>query len=112
MLGVWKQEIILHQGDGGYSGGGTTPTISFVVNGAGFGFEWTYSDVMREHSIHMPWWLVAQLAALYPLWWLDRHILRPKRAAGLCARCGYDLRATPDRCPECGEVPHPLRDNS
>ena len=49
-------------------------------------------------------WPVALVTSLVPIAWL-RWRRRRLRDLGLCPACGYDLRATPDRCPECGTVP-------
>jgi predicted amidophosphoribosyltransferase len=45
-------------------------------------------------------WAIVLLLALAPAIWLLR-TLKP-HAPGCCRHCGYDLRGTPDRCPECG----------
>jgi hypothetical protein len=56
------------------------------------------------------WWWPCLLAGALPaariFRWVRRNRLRRlRRLAGQCVNCGYDLRATPERCPECGSVP-------
>ncbi len=56
-------------------------------------------------AIAVPYWSLAVLTAILPSLTFGRTLRRRRAiAAGLCPICGYDLRASPERCPECGHA--------
>jgi hypothetical protein len=58
---------------------------------------------VRIRGVAVAYWLLAALTAVAPAWRLGCFArLEHRRRPGVCAACGYDLRATPGRCPECG----------
>lgn len=58
---------------------------------------------VNNRVLAIPYWAVVLAAAIAPLCEVRRRSRsRRLKRVGHCPKCGYDLRATPDRCPECG----------
>lgn len=65
--------------------------------------------VFAFSGVLLPAWLVAAIYAAAPVVMavqsLRHRRIRQRAESGLCVNCGYDLRASAGRCPECGGVP-------
>jgi hypothetical protein len=71
------------------------------------GDRWNSAGLrINEYWVILRLWIMAALFSLGPVAWLWRAKRDHERQTrGFCRQCGYDLRATPHRCPECGAIP-------
>jgi hypothetical protein len=64
--------------------------------------------ITRRNAIAVPLGYLVVLCGVLPgLRALQSRRKRRRSLIGHCRRCGYDLRATPHRCPECGSLASP-----
>jgi hypothetical protein len=74
--------------------------------GIGFGsraVSWTSLHLRTQTRFAAaPLWLPETMLLILPVIYFVSSFYRRRHPPGLCRVCGYDLRATPDRCPECG----------
>jgi hypothetical protein len=103
-----------HYGDPTLRNTGMRPQPTYVLGfstGEMFFRAPNSSEGSVPGSMHwraVPIWPATLLTAVLPIL-ATRSILRRRRQCfqrkhGLCLSCGYDLRASPERCPECGAI--------
>lgn len=74
------------------------------------GFQWDTGTCADYHAppaslrrCIIPFWIFLLAGSVLPLQTLFRRMrIRSFRHSGRCIKCGYDLRASSDVCPECG----------
>jgi hypothetical protein len=72
--------------------------------------KWVDPVYIQRDLVQAPHLLVILVLLILPMAWVARrrwesYEARMAAKRGKCVKCGYDLRATPERCPECGTIP-------
>jgi hypothetical protein len=70
-------------------------------------FTWIQSYMSTGQRLFATGWMTGiAICGLVVLYRSSKQSLKERRLkSGYCLVCGYDLRSTPDRCPECGTAP-------
>ena len=80
------------------------PRQRFELLGLEFAGGWNGGSSLI--NLLVPYWMLALAMALLPAQrlfaWRGARRGRRRERLGLCVTCGYDLRASSGRCPECG----------
>lgn len=98
-----------------------TPTVDASPAGIAYrsgwgwnGFEWASHPLIGvgtgrvlkvgwQSQLRIPYWALLIMFAIMPTWfWLSHRNRRRREKRGHCPICDYDLRASKERCPECG----------
>jgi hypothetical protein len=87
--------------------------LNVDVRKAAWELPWKGGIIWQRVSFRrmcVPFWLIALTFSLpgvvqWVIWGWRRARHRARSRSGICTACGYDLQATPDRCPECGAIP-------
>lgn len=101
-----------------FSEGWSGPSSRNLRRYAALGFEWIPQSIVKWNPpdpaetvlksftlpLYFPCLLFAILPAHYVLRVRRRRRIARRLALGCCIACGYDLRASSGRCPECGNL--------